>query len=284
VDCLEDKYNLQKWMQRNVALGLSVRPDLQLAVSAHREDKRELDKICQAAQEAAQSSKGATTGTALHAITETADRGLDVGVIPEAFQADLAAYLDATKDLTATHIEQFCVLDSLKIGGTPDRVVKYQGKRYIADLKTGSIEFGILKIAMQLAVYARSQTYDYGTGERGVHGAELDRGLIIHLPAGEGRAELVWVDLLEGWNAVRVARDVREKRSLKYRDLTTPFDAPVQVTVLPEPAPAPDLPDLIKKCATSDAVRQLWSLNTGFWTQEHTNLAAAHIAALDGNP
>jgi hypothetical protein len=41
--------------------------------------------------------------------------------------------------------------------------VEYGGKRYIADLKTGSIEWGTLKIAAQLAVYARSHTYDVAT-------------------------------------------------------------------------------------------------------------------------
>lgn len=281
VDCLDDKTALTKWKQRMVALGLASRPDLMLGVTAtNPDDKRALDKFCEDAMEAAQAHAKATTGTALHALTERIDRGQEVGVIPDAYKADLDAYVEATKCLTATHIEEFCVLDQLRIGGTPDRVVKYNGKRYIADIKTGSIEWGALKIAMQLAVYARSSLYDHETGQRDTHGAELDRGLIIHLPAGEGRAELVWVDLLEGWNAVRVAKDVRAKRNLKYGDLCAPFNAPLEVVPDPEPDPEPDLLGLIAICKSADDVRLLWSQNSTLWRDEHTAAAKARIAEL----
>lgn len=271
VDCIEDKFNLQKWGSRMVALGLASRPDLLLSVSAHRDDKSALDRICEDAKEAAAASAAATTGTALHALTELVDRGETLPVLPESAQADLAAYAEATKDLKATHIEQFCVLDALKIGGTPDRVVSYKGKRYIADVKTGSIEWGTYKIAMQLAVYARSKTYDIASGERGTHNAELDKGIIIHLPAGTGSCELVWVDLVEGWNGVLLARQVREKRALKFGDLTEPF-GPAAVQQL-----ADSIVDRIRACATADEVRALW---TPEWTDDLNKAAAAHIATL----
>lgn len=292
VGCIEDTYNLSKWQQRMVALGLASRPDLLLSVSAHRDDKRALDKVCEDAQEAAKAHAAATTGTALHALTERMDRGMEVGVVPEEYMADLAAYATATEALTATHIEQFTVLDQLRIGGTPDRVVRYNGKRYIADLKTGSIDYGYLKIAAQLAVYARSRPYDVSTDERlEPHGAEVDKGIIIHLPAGTGTCRLYWVDLLEGWNAVRVARDVREKRSLAYRDLVQPFDAAPQGSTISPPgsgtaglladvANAHGLINLIRACATEDEVRALWGQHAAEWTQDHTELAKQHIAAL----
>jgi len=271
VDCIEDKFNLQQWENRMVALGLVERADLRLAIAAHRDDKKAINGFCNEAKEAAKAHAAATTGTALHKLCENLDRGLDLGTIPIEYQADLDAYVEATKDLKATHIETFCVLDSLKIGGTPDRVVRHEGKSYIADIKTGSIEWGTYKIAMQLAVYARSKTYDIATGERGMHGAELDKGLIIHLPAGTGTADLVWVDLLEGWNGVLLARQVREKRTLKFKDLTTPFTAAsVPMTLEAQ----------IKTCTTADAVRALWAENSGDWTEELSQVAKAHIAGL----
>ena len=280
VKVIEDTYNLGRWMNRMTALGLSERPDLLLAVGAHRDDKTKLNKICEDAQEAAKAHAAATTGTALHALTERIDRGQDVGVVPDAYLADLRAYEEATKDLTATHIEQFCVLDNLQIGGTPDRVVKYQGKRYIADVKTGTIEYGALAIAMQLAVYARSNTYDHTTGQRGLHDADLQRGIVIHLPAGTGTCELKWVDLEQGWNAVRVARDVREKRKLKYGDLMSPFNAALEVPTEPAPEPPVDLAALIAQCPTDDAVRRLWAAHADKWDDTLTEAARAHIAAL----
>src|SRR4051812_961950 len=156
VDCLEDKFNLQKWEKRMVALGLADRPDLLLAAAAHRDDKNKLNEICDNAKEAAKASASATTGTALHALTEQHDRGQTLGVLPADAKADLAAYVAATEPFEHLGIEEFVVHDGFKIGGTFDRLVRYNGQTYIADLKTGSVDFGMGKIAMQLAVYARS--------------------------------------------------------------------------------------------------------------------------------
>ena len=282
VSVLEDTFNLGKWMQRMVALGLADRPDLLLSVAAHRDDKSQLDRLCEDAREYAKASAAATTGTALHALTERIDRGQDVGVVPDAYLADLAAYQGATEGLTATHIEQFCVLDSLKIGGTPDRVVKYNGKRYIADVKTGSIEYGIGKIAMQLSVYARSQTYDHATGARGDHGAEFDKGLIVHLPAGAGTCDLIWVDLLEGWEGVKLARAVRDWRTHKFADLTEPFSP------APEPAPVQAQPatlaEVIDQCLTVQALGELWQERHADFTPAHVEQAKARKAAITSSP
>lgn len=285
VDCIEDKFNLQKWQMRMVALGLASRPDLLLSVQAHKDDNRELDKACEAAKEAAAASAAATTGTALHALTELVDRGQELPVLPAEAKADLEAYRTATADLTAVAIEQFCVQDMLKIGGTPDRVVEYEGQRYIADIKTGSIEYGSLKIAAQLAVYARSQVYDVASRKRTRHGADIERGIIIHLPAGQARCELVWVDLLAGWEAVLVARQVREQRVRKFTDLTKafddaePFTKPVRADrrVLDTPELADPLVEQIRACDTADAVRALW---TPSWSDELNEVARQHILTL----
>lgn len=274
VDCIEDKFNLQKWMQRQVAIGIADRNDLRLAVNAHRDDNRQLDDICEQAKEAAASKAAATVGTALHSMTEQMDRGLTVDHVPVEYAPDLAAYTAATEPLQHEHIEAFCVQDPLRIGGTPDRIVKYQGKRYIADIKSGSIEYGALKIAMQLAVYARSQLYDIATGTRSRHHADIERGIIIHLPAGEGRAELVWVDLLEGWSGVRLAKQVREKRKIRFTDLTEPLVAPVQ----------PTLADQVNTLTDADAIRALWAANAKDWNDDLTDRAKKRITALTQTP
>lgn len=285
VDAIDDKTALTKWKQRMVALGLASRPDLLLGVTAaDPSDKRALDKFCDDAMEAAKAHAAATTGTALHALTERIDRGQDVGIVPDAYLADLAAYTEATKDLTATHIEQFCVLDHLKVGGTPDRVVKYQGKRYIADVKTGSIEWGALKIAMQLAVYSRSKTYDHVTGERGAHDADLTRGIVIHLPAGTGTCTLHWIDLEAGWEAVKVAKLVREKRAIKFGDLTQPFEqATVDPAATPKASEEPvDIAGIIRDCRDIATLRNVWETHAGSpaWSDDLASLATARAAEL----
>ena len=271
VGSVEDTYNLSRWQMRMVALGLADRRDLLLAAAAHRDDKTKLNKVCEDALEAAKGHAAATTGTALHAITETHDRGNSVGILPDEAKADLDAYVAATTALKPIHIEQFMVLDRLKIGGTPDRISRYSdGKRYVTDLKTGSIEFGFLKIAAQLAVYARSTPYDVEAGRRmDHHGAELDKGIIIHLPAGSATCTLYWVDLLAGWEVVRLAKSLREKRAWPSGSLYTPVVSEV-----------PPLADRITTATSPDAVRALWRDHASEWTDELTQLAKTHISHL----
>lgn len=275
IDCLEDKYNLQLWQQRMVATGLAARPDLLLAVSAHQGDKAELNRICADAREAAAASAAATTGTALHALTELVDRGQELPPLPPGAKASLDAYKAVMGPYKMRHIEQFLVLDTLKIGGTTDRIVKDGRDVKIADIKTGGIEFGALKIAMQLAVYARSWMYDIATGERSRHDASLTEGIVIHLPATDdpdkASCELYQVDLVAGWEAVQVAMRVRAKRQLKFTDLMHPIVAP---TVNPF-----DLVPAIRACRSAESVRALW---TEDWPDELNEIARQHIATLGG--
>ena len=262
VDCLEDKFNLQKWMQRMVALGLAESKDLLLAIAAHRDDKKQLDGICEQALERAKSKSGATIGTALHALTEQHDRGLPIGSLPDDARADLDAYIAKTAKFTHLGIEEFVVHDGFKIGGTFDRLVSYQGQTYIADLKTGSIDFGIGKIAMQLAVYAHSVRYDHQTRQRRpIEGVDRERAIVIHLPAGEARCELVWVDIRAGWEAVQIARAVRSWRA--RTDLSTPL-----VDTDDDP-----LLTAISVAATVDELTNLWRDNATDWTPAHTSAA-----------
>ena len=268
---LDDLNGLMGWKQRMTALGLVIRPDLMVAVAAHRNDKEKLSKIVIEATEAAAASAAATTGTALHSLTEQVDRGETLGPVPESAQADLDAYMKATAPLTAVHIEQMAVLDDLKVAGTPDRVVEYGGEIFIADLKTGSISFPH-KIAVQLALYAHGQPYDYTTGTRGTWGhVNTERAIIIHLPAGSGHCELVWTDIKAGWRAVALAVEVRKWR--QQQGLTWPLDQnPFSLTELI--ATAPDVVTLT----------EIWAAHQADWTPEHTAIAVARKAQLLRKP
>lgn len=275
VDVLDDKYNLQQWERRMVALGLADRPDLLLAVAAHREDKRQLNQICDQAKEAAAAGAAATTGTAEHALTERIDRGQPLGVIPAAYQADLEAYREATKPLRMLAIEQFLVYDPLKIAGTCDRVVDYDGWCGIADIKTGTIDYGALKIAMQEAVYANSMPYNPATHQREPRPYPIDTewALVIHLPAGQGRCELQWINIADGWLAVQIAAEVRRWRARKH--WFTPFE---QL----HPGPV-DLTSALSRASTVDALRALWTgaIAEGTWTEEHLAIALQRKAELE---
>lgn len=214
IDVLADRFNLELWKQRQVAVGLTKRPDLVLKASSAPEDKKVLNEVCQAALEAAGSSTKATIGTAIHALTERLDRGEDVGEFPAAWKADLEAYKQETATMKIREIEVFVVNDALQVGGTFDRIVA-KDELYVADIKTGDITYDTAKIAMQLAVYANSERYDPITHERTPLNVSRDLGLVIHLPAGEGKCSLLWADLKAGWEGVQLAAEVWAWRKRK---------------------------------------------------------------------
>ena len=219
IDVLSDRSALERWKQRKTAIGLSKRKDLLLRVATSKHDNKKLDEVCEWALKASGSDSSANIGTAIHSLTEEIDRG-NTPEIPEDFAKDIQAYLAATKHLTMKSIEVFVVNDDLKVGGTFDRVVYLPndiggGADLVADLKTGSIHFDAGKIAMQLAVYANSVVYDVATGERTPLDASRMRGLVIHLPQGEGKCSVLEADLVAGWQGAQLAADVWAWRAKK---------------------------------------------------------------------
>lgn len=220
VGCLEDTYNLMAWKNRQVAIGMGQRPDLVLAAaSADPDDKKRFNEIADKACEHALSSASATTGTSLHALTERLDRGQKLGHVPDPYPADLKAYEQATAAIEFTGIETFRVHDDWKIAGTADRIGYYNGRLMIMDIKTGSIDYPH-KMAMQLAMYARSTPYDIATDKRtdDPKPVDLNTGIIIHLPAGQGTCDLYEINIAKGWGACLIAQQVWRWRAEK--DLT----------------------------------------------------------------
>lgn len=264
IDVLDDRFALELWKQRQVAHGMAMRADLVLKAASANGDKKLLNEVAKAATEAAGSSQAATTGTALHAITEQLDRGEDP-LIPPSAQPDVDAYKDATGLLSMKLIEVFVVNDELQVGGTFDRVVEtHDGRRFVADIKTGKIDYGASKIAMQLALYARSQRYLLN-GERHPLSVDQTRGLVIHLPAGAGECSLHWADLDAGWRGVEIARDV-----WTWRSRSGLLDA----------QPTPDLLGQIYTARDEASIKTLWSQHQAIWTEIHTAAVKERLTEL----
>lgn len=268
---LEDNYGLTLWKQRMTAVGVASRPDLVLAANAHRDNKDELNKVVNQAMEAAASSARASIGTSMHAYAEMVDRGQDPGYIPEEFAADLAAYRQLTEPLFEhVAIEQFCVCDELKVAGTPDRVSRLRkpmtapddttipaGQVLITDEKTsGSMDFGGIKFAVQLAVYAHGAAYDPATGDRTPWPGppRQDWGLIVHCPAGGGVADLYWVNLTAGWELAKESVHVRAQRSRKDLIVRAAHVAAADTTF----TAGPDYVELARNAISVAALEQVW--------------------------
>lgn len=268
---LDDSSGLMLWKQRMTMLGLVARRDLLTAAAATNvDDKKALNRLADQAADAGGATAAATTGTALHTFTERMDRGDDVGHVPPEFQADLAAYSDlaTTVGWKVQAIEQFTVLDPYKVAGTADRVLEIDGKWYIADLKTGSsIDFHHAW-AVQFAIYAHALPYDIPTRKRLPWGVVPDRekALVIHLPAGQGKATAHWIDIAAGWEAFRLSMQAREWR--KRRDLLVPW------------RPADPVLDAIEAATTVDELNDAWTAHQTTWSDKHTAAAAARKKTL----
>ena len=272
---LEDTHGLQKWFQRQTMLGIAERPDLVLAVKAHRDDKTKLGQIAEDAMQVAASSAAANVGTALHKLTEDIDRGIDVGKVPGEYQRDLDAYKQTLElhGVAPIALERFVVLDELKVAGTFDRLVDHQGQFYIADIKTGSIEYGQVKIAIQLACYAHGAYYDPDGGVRSIiPDVSQERGIVIHLPAGQGTCTLYWVDIDAGWKAAQLADKVRGWRIRKT--LFTQMSAEQAALTNLRPLIGDPVLAEIQAASTVAALGACWRANHRDWTAEHTAAAS----------
>jgi hypothetical protein len=244
IGVLEATYNLQRWGERKIIEGLCFRDDLRLdAASFGREPvkliKNKMDRwvknpdhkrwndglndVADKAKEAAEHKAAATRGTALHRFCERQDRGETLENVPLDFVAHLAAYAFATQRIEMIKIESFMVLDDLRVAGTPDRIVRLPGKEkpMIFDIKTGDVEWGQLKMAMQMAIYAHSKIYDPESCDRTEIDLDQETAIICALDQLTAEVVLLEIDISRGWEACRTARDVWSKRS--WKGLTKPL-------------------------------------------------------------
>ena len=250
-ETLDDRYNLEKWKQRQVAVGLMLRPDLLALVAAQQNDKGQLDHTCDEAIAAAKGGAAGNTGTALHALTERLDKGEDLGHIPEVLRADLDAYRACIDrhGIEVVEVEQFVVCEALEAAGTLDRLGRVRDRLCVFDIKTGAgaVDYGLPSISVQLAIYAHAETswsttdghvgrkfviskdrvdptrsyvvpaHETFVGSKNTDNDQLvevdkSRAYVIHLLPGSGRCELVEVDIVSGWQAAQTAKWVREWR------------------------------------------------------------------------
>ncbi|WP_371671211.1 hypothetical protein OG985_28485 [Streptomyces sp. NBC_00289] len=255
IDCIEDKSAISDWKSRMTLVGAAKRPSMLEVVRQldpeDADDKRKLNALAEQAQDISGANLKREKGTHLHTLSEYVDRGeaLPAGTASRDLR-DMAAYMGSTVEFTVKAVEKFVVVPELGTGGTFDRALEYAGPGpdgdrveglFIGDLKTGSVQYGGLKMAAQLATYSRGEFYDYtrfpvDTADKKAFAAWKKRvvpadeaatayrpmpevsqkwGIIINLPSGSGECTLHWVDLEIGWAAARLAREIRAMRSVK---------------------------------------------------------------------
>lgn len=221
VEALEDHYGLNVWKARMTAQGLAMRPDL--LHSVHTATKSELNDTLEEAFVYAGGDVAARNGSTLHALTDKLNQGLDV---PEGLPNNIIAMLEAYERTVLSRFEyldgeKFVVCDPIKVAGTYDTRLRHKqtGSIHIGDLKSGqNTKYLAIKLPAQVAVYAAGKWYTLD-GERESHGADRDRGLLIHLPWVEkpedAKCELRWIDLRVGRAAIKEALRIDTFRKIK---------------------------------------------------------------------
>ena len=223
---LDDGFGLTYWKVCMTLLGAAKKPAAVKAAKTmtYDADKGEVYKLAESCMEAAGAGDKATEGTTMHTLTERIDTGVDLPEgLDEQTLGDLDAYRRITAGLKTVAAEQFTVCDELRVAGTFDRVVDVLdgyglpgwlvGRRPVLDVKNGNYRAANASIAQKLAVYSRSSYYDPATGARTPVGADQEVGLVLGLPLGQGRAELLAVDLRVGWRGAILSRGVIDWRA-----------------------------------------------------------------------
>lgn len=237
IDVLDDKRNVQAWSERMVLLGIAEDTGFLTGVldvdPETKEGRDLLNRRAEAAKDLGGANRKSDKGTHLHDLSERVDRHETLPSDTSDEDAlDMIAYAEATHGFfDIRHMEELVVNEQLGVAGTPDRVSRWVGpgeliapdgtvigrhESIITDLKTGRVDFGALKMAMQLSIYSRSKLFVKDSPDRAdIENINQRWGIIMHLAAGSGRCDLYWADLTLGWEAVQVATQVHEMRKAK---------------------------------------------------------------------
>jgi hypothetical protein len=226
---LSDPWGLVDWKLRVAVKGVAMREDLRMLATMLPVDtgKKQLNDVVEKAIDTAGGNVGRILGDAMHRATAELDSGGEPEVLPP-YDRDLEAYRAALElygvRIAPGMVEQIVCIPDLGVAGTFDRIVVWDPGAYIADVKTAKgLDYSWLEIAVQEALYANAELMWDDEDKRWIDMPPVDRtqGLVMHLPVGQARCDLYWVDLEIGWEAVTLAVDVREWR--KRKDISRPF-------------------------------------------------------------
>lgn len=303
---VEDTKNLNLWYTRVIVEAYLDHGDQSRTLRARRAALGPWEENKDAHDELNKEAKKTVTfadqdGTALHAMTERNDLGLDV-TPPDESLADLQEWRRLTSDFTIVElpdgrpgVEVFVAMDyehptlktawgkpyAVRLAGTFDRLWRYpaepcpQCKRvnYIGDLKSGkasSFDWAAAKTSVQEAIYSRGMIYRPNADDTAATRAPLPdvcqhRAITLSLPSGTGQGRTLWTDISGGFDvAVDLVARVQQHRNRKnwMVDFT----------------PLPDIRRLIDESTTQAEVQALWRRHPGpHWDEELVAYASARV-------
>lgn len=280
---LEDTSNLDRWGKRQMIRGVAIDPSIlervpqgparQRGGELSRNDKKALDRLVDAADEAVGSQDKAAIGTAIHAATEAVDLGGDLSALTPHLRERANAYHAFCREwaIKVASVEVFGVEDVNRVAGTWDRTGTMAWSREalsVLDIKTSStMDYAGIGFAVQLAEYAHMFAYDPATEERTPHESmDLDVAWIIHVGREEGSPiELFRVDIAMGWRHANLVAAVRAARREGSRAIS-PVDEN-EATIL--------------TAASVAELHEAFAVQGSSWTARHRALASERARALE---
>ena len=239
---LDDEKALEAWRIFKAMTGVARSKALAAEVNACKdEDKAQKEALRNKALDKGSANEKADMGTALHAMTARVEDETDIAFDPpEQYVPDLTAYTDAltTYGLISEMSEVHLVNDDFRAAGTADRIYRLTkllvapdgariepGELILGDLKTGKLNFSLPNYCVQTFLYASSKLYDV-VAERRLPTPPIrqDWTLLIHLPVGAARCEVLWCSMEVGRFGAEMARDIKEWRR-KWKN--GEYDCPV---------------------------------------------------------
>lgn len=185
------------------------------------------------------------------------------------------------------------VNDQMRAAGTCDRIFEATrellcpdgsriapGTLIIGDIKTGGkLDYSYPGYTIQLALYAGGVIYDLDTETRKGAPDKLHTqwGLLVHLPAGTGVCELLWVDLEEGREGARIVQAVRKWRKMKWDDKAFTMPDEDIVNLLSQELGAEVEVD--RRLDVPEGLDQDWVDAMAAWAQLRVNAIGRHSEA-----
>ena len=251
--CLDDEEALHSWRIWKSMQGVAESRALQIQVAGTRDEDKEAKKdLREKALDKGAANEKADQGTGLHAMTARIETPDDTWEPPELYEPDLSAYTACLRryGLVSEMIEVPIVNDVWRAAGTADRIYRCtkalelptgewmaEGSLVVGDLKTGQkLDFSLPGYTVQMAIYALGSLYDIVT-ERRMPTPPIDERwtILVHLPVGKARCELLWCSIEVGNYGAYLAQQVKEWRK-KWKSGRDFYDA----LSIPEPlTPAP---------------------------------------------
>jgi len=245
---LDDEMALTEWRIWKAMSGVAKSPALAAEISATKDEDRLGKKaLREKALDKGTANEAADMGTALHAMTHRMEDETDVDFVPaEQYVQDLDAYMTCLLDygLRSEMIEVPLVNDEFRAAGTADRIFVLTkplvtpdgttlepGTLVLGDIKTGKkMDFSLPGYAIQMALYAQGTLYDVVTNRRlPTPKINSDWTILIHLPVGQAKCELLWLSIEIGNYGAWLAHEIKEWRK-KWKNGTydgVPIAAPL---------------------------------------------------------